>query len=90
MNITTRHFATIQFTFNDGVSLDKQWSLRDVFQEEIDSISQQYHVVENTDFRCWFEGYEIESDDISELEKAVKDFMVVFQTYGAKHVTVIT
>lgn len=89
MNITTRHFATIQFTFNDGVSLNKQWNLRDMFQEELESICQQYHVVENTDFRCQWEGYEIESDDISELEKAVKDFMVVFRA-ECQHLTIIT
>ena len=89
MNITTRHFATIQFTFNEGVSLDKQWSLRDIFQEEIEYICQNLNVVENTDFRCQWEGYEFESDNLEELQRAIDAFMMIFKTYGGEFVKVI-
>ena len=75
MEITTTHRATVQYIYTDAVSYAQASEITERLSDEVSAICKQFEEVrENTDFRCQAYGFEMESENLGQLEEAAAKF----------------
>lgn len=83
LEVSSVHYATIQFIFSEAASRDDDYrfSLADDIADKIASLSQQYGVEENGHYLCQGEGYQLKGDDLQAVTSAGRDLALFLAEY---------
>ncbi|QYW06532.1 hypothetical protein uav_001 [Pseudomonas phage UAVern] len=82
-SITTVHYATWQYVFDESV-LHKDYAhdVRDKLAERVKFVVSQYDdVYENTSFCSQAEGFEIQSENLDNLKEAAREISRYIQRF---------